>query len=69
VDGRRTLEQKLHSLQAEYENREVPRPPFWGGYRVEPEAIEFWQGREDRLHDRLVYRREDGAWRIERLQP
>jgi pyridoxamine 5'-phosphate oxidase len=69
VDGRRTLEQKLHSLQAEYENREVPRPPFWGGYRVEPEAIEFWQGREDRLHDRLVYRRGDGAWRIERLQP
>ncbi len=69
VDGRRSLEQKLHSLQAEYEDREVPRPPFWGGYRVEPEAIEFWQGRESRLHDRLVYHREDGAWRIERLQP
>jgi pyridoxamine 5'-phosphate oxidase len=69
VDGRRSLEQKLHSLQAEYEDREVPRPPFWGGYRVEPEEIEFWQGRESRLHDRLVYRREDGAWRIERLQP
>jgi pyridoxamine 5'-phosphate oxidase len=69
VEGRCSLEQKLHSLQAEYEDREVPRPPFWGGYRVEPEEIEFWQGRESRLHDRLVYRREDGAWRIERLQP
>ena len=69
VEGRCSLEQKLHSLQAEYKDREVPRPPFWGGYRVEPEEIEFWQGRESRLHDRLVYRREDGAWRIERLQP
>ncbi|HEX2740881.1 MAG TPA: pyridoxine 5'-phosphate oxidase C-terminal domain-containing protein, partial [Rubrobacter sp.] len=55
--------------EADYGGLEVPRPPFWGGYRVEPEVIEFWQGRENRLHDRLVYRRTKGEWRIERLQP
>ena len=70
VGGRGVLEERLRSLEAEYEGREVPRPPFWGGYRVEPEIIEFWQGRENRLHDRLVYRRsEEGGWRRERLQP
>jgi len=47
----------------------VPRPPHWGGFRVTPEAVEFWQGRESRLHDRLRYRREAGRWRIERLAP
>lgn len=46
-----------------------PRPPHWGGYRVVPAAIEFWQGRADRLHDRLLYRRSGGAWTIERLSP
>jgi pyridoxamine 5'-phosphate oxidase len=69
VEDRSVLEERVRALEAEYEGREIPRPPFWGGYRVEPEEIEFWQGRENRLHDRLVYRREDGAWRIERLQP
>ena len=47
----------------------VPRPPFWGGYLVTPTALEFWQGRPSRLHDRLRYRLEDGQWRIERLAP
>jgi pyridoxamine 5'-phosphate oxidase len=47
----------------------VPRPPHWGGYRVAPTAVEFWQGRESRLHDRLRYRREGSLWRIERLAP
>ena len=47
----------------------VPRPPHWGGYRLAPEAVEFWQSREDRLHDRLVYRLERGRWRLERLAP
>jgi pyridoxamine 5'-phosphate oxidase len=69
VEGREVLEERLRGLEAEYEGREVPRPPFWGGYRVEPETIEFWQGRENRLHDRLVYRRSGGSWRRERLQP
>jgi len=70
VRGRGPLEKRLRELEAEYEGREVPRPPFWGGYRVEPQTIEFWQGRENRVHDRLVYRRsEDRGWRRERLQP
>ena len=70
VRDRTTLEERLRELEDKYEGREVPRPPFWGGYRVEPEAIEFWQGRENRLHDRLLYRRErDQSWSIERLQP
>ncbi len=70
VEGREVLESRLRALEREYEGREVPRPPFWGGYRVEPEAVEFWQGRQNRLHDRIVYRRRrDGGWGIERLQP
>ncbi len=69
VEDRGTLEERLRKLEAEYEGREIPRPPFWGGYRVEPEEIEFWQGRENRLHDRLLYRRTKEAWRMERLQP
>jgi pyridoxamine 5'-phosphate oxidase len=69
VEGRNTLEERLRELEAKYEGREIPRPPFWGGYRVEPEAIEFWQGRENRLHDRLLYRRIENGWRMERLQP
>ena len=70
VAGRDALEERLRRLGDEYEGRDVPRPPFWGGYRVEPEAIEFWQGRENRLHDRLLYRCSgDGGWSMERLQP
>jgi pyridoxamine 5'-phosphate oxidase len=69
VEGRAVLEERLQELEVEYEGREVLRPPFWGGYRVEPEIIEFWQGRENRLHDRLVYRRSGSSWRRERLQP
>jgi pyridoxamine 5'-phosphate oxidase len=70
VGRRGVLESRLRDLEREYEGRNIPRPPFWGGYRVEPEAVEFWQGRENRLHDRLVYRRtDDGGWEIKRLQP
>ena len=69
VGSREVLEGRIGSLEAEYEGSDVPRPAFWGGYRVEPGVVEFWQGRENRLHDRIVYRRGDGDWRIERLQP
>ncbi len=70
IENRGALELRLRELEREYEGREIPRPPFWGGYRVEPEVIEFWQGRENRLHDRLQYRRSgDGGWERERLQP
>ena len=69
VENRSALERRLRELEREYEGREIPRPPFWGGYRVEPEIVEFWQGRENRLHDRLLYCRSAEGWRVERLQP
>jgi pyridoxamine 5'-phosphate oxidase len=69
VKDRSVLEERVKALEAEYEGREIPRPPYWGGYRVEPEVIEFWQGRENRLHDRIVYRRDEERWKRERLQP
>jgi pyridoxamine 5'-phosphate oxidase len=70
VESRDVLEQQLQQLKDEYEDKEVPRPPHWGGFRLIPEAIEFWQGRPNRLHDRLLYQRqEDGSWYIQRLSP
>ncbi len=70
IDNRQVLEQSLEKLQEAYECKEVMRPPHWGGFRVIPVEIEFWQGRPSRLHDRLLYRRsEDGSWEIQRLSP
>ena len=69
VESRTRLEDRLRELGKENEGREIPCPPFWGGYRVEPESMEFWQGRENRLHDRLSYTRRNGGWEVQRLQP
>ena len=70
IENREVLEQQLEELQQKYYNKDVPRPPHWGGIRVIPAEIEFWQGRSSRLHDRLVYRKtEGGSWKIERLSP
>jgi len=68
VAGREILESALESAEARF-GEEPPRPAHWGGYRLVPESIEFWQGRENRLHDRLRYRRHQGAWKLERLAP
>ncbi|MEU2625630.1 pyridoxamine 5'-phosphate oxidase [Kitasatospora sp. NPDC007106] len=70
VAGREVLEQRYADLAARYpEGEGVPVPPFWGGYRVVPETVEFWQGRENRLHDRLIFVVEGDGWRVERLCP
>jgi pyridoxamine 5'-phosphate oxidase len=68
VENRETLEARFAELQQRF-GEDVPRPEHWGGYRVKPNSIEFWQGRDNRLHDRLRYRREEDAWVIERLAP
>lgn len=70
IPSREVLEQRLQQLKQDYENKEVPRPTHWGGFRVIPSEIEFWQGRPSRLHDRLLYNRgKDGDWVIQRLSP
>jgi pyridoxamine 5'-phosphate oxidase len=68
VASRQILESAMQAARQRHGER-PPRPPHWGGYRVEPHEIEFWQGRSDRLHDRLRYRRAGGSWTIERLSP
>jgi pyridoxamine 5'-phosphate oxidase len=69
LPSREALEEKYRALEREYEGRAVPRPPFWGGYRLLPSLLEFWYGRPDRLHDRILYTRDGDGWRIERLYP
>ena len=70
VSGRPTLEDSFKAMEKKFEGGEVPLPPHWGGYRLNPETVEFWQGRRNRLHDRLRYRRgKDGDWTVERLAP
>jgi pyridoxamine 5'-phosphate oxidase len=70
IENREILELKLAELEEKYTNKEIPRPSYWGGFRVVPKTIEFWQGRSSRLHDRLHYRlQKDGSWLRERLSP
>jgi pyridoxamine 5'-phosphate oxidase len=69
IADRAVLESRLQQLETEYRDREIPKPPHWGGVRVIPQEIEFWQGRPSRLHDRLRYQLVAGEWQIERLAP
>lgn len=70
VANRKELEENLSTLEKKYENKEIPRPKHWGGYLVKPISIEFWQGRPNRLHDRILYSlEEDFSWKLERLAP
>ena len=70
VSGRAALEAALNTIERRFGDAEkVPVPPHWGGWRIRPESVEFWQGRPDRLHDRLRFRRDDDRWGVERLAP
>lgn len=71
IDSRDSLEKQFFALQEQYKEDDVPLPRFWGGYRVEPTSMEFWQGGAYRLHDRFIYNRSENrqSWKIERLSP
>jgi pyridoxamine 5'-phosphate oxidase len=69
LESREELERRYVELEREYEGREVPRPPHWGGFRLRPEAIEFWEHRDNRMHERLRYTRASDGWSVELLSP
>ena len=69
LPSRETLEEAYRETERRFEGRAVPRPDFWGGFRLVPQRIEFWFGRPDRLHDRILYERDGNAWKIARLYP
>ena len=69
VEGREILDERLKHFEERFEGNEVPRPHSWGGYVIAPDRFEFWQGRENRMHDRLEYTRDGRIWKIRRLQP
>lgn len=69
LSSRETLEEKYREIERRFDGQPVQRPPFWGGFRLIPSRIEFWYGRPDRLHDRVLYVRDANSWRIERLYP
>ncbi len=67
--NRQELQQRAHQYESQFQGREVPRPDFWSGYRLTPEAIEFWRRKENRLHERILYQRHDNEWRQQLLFP
>jgi len=70
VDSRDALEEKYLLMEKKFQNKKIPRPSYWGGYAVLPLTIEFWQGKQNRLHDRIIYiRQKTGKWKMERLSP
>jgi pyridoxamine 5'-phosphate oxidase len=69
IGSRADLEQRRSELEQRFAGGDVPVPDFWGGLRLAPQTVEFWQGRPDRLHDRLRFRDDDGRWLVERLNP
>ncbi|MFL1895488.1 pyridoxamine 5'-phosphate oxidase [Aquimarina sp. 2-A2] len=70
IDSRAVLEEKLQILETRYQGKSIPKPDFWGGFRVKPVSFEFWQGRENRLHDRIRYTpTSNSSWKIDRLSP
>ena len=69
ISSRKILQMQIEKMKQKFANGVVPLPDFWGGYRVVPSQIEFWQGRENRLHDRILYTRQHDGWNIQRLAP
>ncbi len=69
ISSREVLNKQYEKLSEKYPDENVPRPPYWGGYELKPISIEFWQGRQNRLHDRILYTNENNNWKIERLAP
>lgn len=70
VASRKVIEDRLKRLEQKFEGQEIPKPDFWGGFKMSPHSFEFWQGRPNRLHDRIVYTKEqNGTWNFNRLEP
>ena len=69
VKSRESMDEALRAREAEFAGQDVPRPPHWGGYRLEPDRIEFWVSRDDRMHDRILYERKGDSWELHRLAP
>ncbi len=69
IENRGVIEKKFTELKIKYQHSNIPLPEYWGGYKLIPDKIEFWQGRQNRMHDRILYTKENGTWKIERLAP